>query len=203
MSIVTFNPSLRVAKMHWGRADQDVPFRGPFGVQSMNTAQPLWKVSVNFDLLEESESGEYQSLVMQLAGARNNLALWNVGRPTPRGTLRGSPVLSSAANPGATSLAITAAGQAGTTLLTGDYIGVGTTYTQQVVMVLAPVTLDGSGAGTVSIAPAIRFSQSASSAVVWDKPTALFRQQTVSSGWEYERATASGITLDLLEDWRP
>jgi hypothetical protein len=202
MSIITFNSALRVSKMRWERADQDVLFRGPFGVQAMNVAAPLWKVNVNFDLLDEKESGPYQSLGMQLSGARNTLELWNLGRPVPLGTMRGSPTLTASANPGATSLSITNAGQAGTTLKAGDYLGVGTSYTQQVIMVLTDITLDGSGSATISTSPAIRFTQASGAVVVWYQPKALFRQQTVSNGWDYERTTASGLSLDLLEDWR-
>lgn len=203
MSIITFNSSLRVAKLKWERADQDVLFRGPFGVQAMNTAAPLWRASIMFDLLDEIEAGAYQSLVMQLSGARNNLELWNLGRPEPLGTMRGSPTLTATASVGAISLSLSAAGQANTTLKQGDYLGVGTLHTQQVVMVVSDVTLDGTGLGTVSVSPAMRFTQASGSAVVWDKPKALFRQQTVTNGWEYERTTLNGMSLDLLEDWRP
>lgn len=202
MSIVTFSSSFRVSKLRWERADQDVLFRGPFGVQAMNTAAPLWRAGVTFDMLEASESGAYQALLMQLSGARNNLALWNLGRPAPLGTMRGSPTLSSAVAAGASTLPISASGQANTTLKAGDYLGLGTANAQQVVMVLSDVTLDGSGAGSLSISPAVRFAQTSGAAVVWDKPLALFRQQTVSGGWEYERTTTSGMSLDLLEDWR-
>lgn len=203
MSIIAFNPDLRVAKLKWERADQDVLFRGPFGVQAMNTAAPLWRASVVFDLLDQVEAGAYQALVMQLSGARNNLEMWNLGRPQPLGTMRGSPTLATAASIGATTLSISNVGEAGKTLKQGDYLGVGTLHTQQVLMVVADTTLDGSGAGTLSISPALRFAQPSGSVVVWDKPKALFRQQTVTSGWEYERTTASGLSLDLLEDWRP
>jgi hypothetical protein len=202
MSIITFNSALRVAKLRWERADQDVMFRGPFGVQAMNTAAPLWKVAVNFDTLDQSEAGAYQAMLMQLNGARNTLELWNLGRPVPLGTMRGSPTLSATASPGATTLAITNVGQASTTLKAGDYLGIGTAYTQQVVMVLTDVTLDGSGAASVSISPAVRFTQASGSAVVWSQPKALFRQQSPSNGWDYERTITSGLAMDLLEDWR-
>lgn len=202
MSIVTFNPDLRVAKLRWERADQDIMFRGPFGVQAMNTAAPLWKAAVNFDMLDHTEAGAYQSLLMQLNGARNTLELWNLGRPVPLGTMRGSPALNSAVAAGASTLPLTNAGQAGTTLKAGDYLGLGAGYTQQVVMVLADVTLDGSALAAVSISPSVRFAQASGAVVVWSQPKALFRQQAVSNGWDYERMTASGMSLDLLEDWR-
>jgi hypothetical protein len=203
MTILSFPSTLRVSNMRWSRMSQDVVHRSIFGVQGINGGYPLWKVAVTFDQLTSAESGPYQALLMQLEGNRNHLALHNVGRPAPIGTMRGSPTLASPLAAGVSSMDITAgAGQANTTLKAGDYLGLGSGYDRQVVMVTSDVTLSGTGTATVSFAPANRTARGTTDPVVWDKPTALFRQQQPELGWDYSTVVVSGSALDLLEDWR-
>ena len=61
---------------------------------TMSLIQPAW--------LSPAEAGRWQALVAKLRGRANVLAAWDKARPQPRGTLRGSPVLSATAAAGAT-----------------------------------------------------------------------------------------------------
>ena len=106
MAIVTFPTNLRVAQMNWGVSRQDATYRGLFGAQSLGGGAPLWKVAVNFDLLQESEAGAYKALLLSLEGMKNNLALHNIGRPEPLGTLRGTPTINGAVVVEATSMSV-------------------------------------------------------------------------------------------------
>lgn len=206
MAVITFPSTLNIKTMRWERMDQDVTFRSVFGVQSAAQISPLWKANLTFNELSDAEAGAYQSLIMQLDGAKNQLALWNAGRPTPLGTYTGASgtTTAGAASVGATSLVLTNAAYAACTLLEGDYIGVNQSsgVTQQVVMVTANATANGSGVITVSVKPALRNAVSGGSTVLLQYPKVLFRQQSSTSGWDYERATVSGFSLDLLEDPR-
>lgn len=77
---------------------------------TMSLIQPAW--------LSPAEAGRWQALVAKLRGRANVLAAWDKARPQPRGTLRGSLVLSATAAAGATSIAISG-GRAGVNLLAG------------------------------------------------------------------------------------
>lgn len=210
MAVITFPSTLYAKTLRWDRMDQDVTFRGPFGVQSMSQLAPLWKVAMTFDMQNESNAGAYQALLMKLDGTRNQLALWNLGRPTPRGTFTGASgtTTMAAAAVGATSLTLTNASYASKTLVAGDFIGVlegSNTLTQQVVMVTDDATSNGSGVITVNIKPALRYAMTGggSSTVTLQQPKALFRLQTNTQGWEYSTTVVDGMTLDLIEDVRP
>ena len=74
--------------------------------------------------------------------------------------------------------------------------------TRQVVPVMADITLNGSGAGTVQIGVATRWAQTNGSAVVWDKPTALFRPASATAfGLERRVGLDGGLGLDMVESW--
>jgi hypothetical protein len=203
MSIIQFPTGLTAAKQSWSQQRQDVEFRSMFGAQALEGSGPLWATEITAPPSAQSAGGgAWQAVMLQLRGRVNQLALWNLGRPRPIGTMRGAMTMAAAAQ-GATILTITASGQAGTTLLAGDYLGVGSGLTQQVVMVLADAAVNGSGSINVTTEPPLRNAFGAGAAVVWDRPCALFRRKSSQSKFDYEPGQVSGMMLDLLEDPRP
>lgn len=202
MSVINFPTSLKIDSSTWGQTRLDVSFGSAFGSQAMEISPPIWSVKISSPPLFENESGDWQALIMNLKGQTNQLALWNHGRSYPRGTMRGTMTLNSSAAQGATSLSIIAASEVSKTLMAGDLLGIGTGATQQVVMVTALATSDGTGVIAVTIQPPLRNAFSGGASVTWDKPKALFRRSESVASWDYDTILASGFTLDLVEDWR-
>lgn len=206
MAVITFPESLAqyVTGMTLAQQRNDMEFRSIFGAQALEVSPPLLAASLNFGPMLEAQSSALQALMMQLRGKTNQLALWNLGRPIPRGTMRGTMALAFGVAQGATTMTITAgASQSGRTLLAGDWIGVGSGLTQQLVMVTANAWANSSGTIAVSFEAPMRLAISAGSAVTWDKPKALFRLQTNKPSWDYAGGMVTGGGLDLLEDARP
>ena len=224
MSVITFSESLGVTMQGWRQARQTISFRSAFGAQSIEPGHPLWQTTIERGKIISSsdEASAWMALLMRLRGGINQLAMWNKGRPVPRGTMRGEMVLAEDAAAGATTLVITGGySQMGMTLLQGDFLGIGDGLTQQVVMVLDDATADSEtlslsldfttqtyGVGypgqiTVTIEPPLRNAFSAGEEVRWDKPKVLFRVQNDILGWDYENVVINGFSLELLEDWRP
>lgn len=204
MAIITFPETLYMTRMSWGQQRNDITSRSVFGAQAVEASAPVWIVSLDIDRVNEGEeSGEWKSLLMRLKGQTNQLALWDFGRPVPRGTMRGSMVLNADAAQSATTLSITAgSGQASKTLLEGDLLGLGSGVTQQVFMVVADATANGSGVISVTVEPPLRNAFLSGETVTWDKPKALFRRTSSIAQWDYSGVYASGFGLDLIEDWR-
>jgi hypothetical protein len=198
MAVVNLPTNFSVAKQTWEQARLDMNFTSIFGAQAVEVGSPLWSTTISSSLKRPEQ---WQAVMMQLRGRTNQLALWNFGRPVPKGTMRGT-MTASAASMGATSMTITAAAQGGKTLLTGDYLGVGSGVTQQVVMLIADATSNGSGVITVSFEPALRNALSAGAVVTWDRPKALFRRTDSKAGWDYEPRVVREMSMSLLEDWR-
>lgn len=202
MSIIALPAGIVAAKMSWGQRRNDMEFRSQFGAQTNELSAPVWMVTLEPPMTRESESGAWKALLMLLRGRTNQVELWDFARPAPRGTMRGTMTLNSSAAQGDVSLSIVAAGQAAKTLLAGDQIGLGSGTTQQVVMVVADATSNGSGIISVTVEPPLRNAFAAGAAVTWDKPKALFRRNSSAVKWDYSRSFASGFGLELIEDWR-
>jgi hypothetical protein len=206
MSTITFPSTLNPATFTWAQQRRDVAFSSLFGSQAAVLSSPLWMVTLSAPnmLSTGTEAGAWKSLLLQLRGKVNQLELWNMAQPAPNGTMRGTMLLNGGHAQGATTLSIIAATQPAKTLLAGDFIGLGDgTTSQQVVMVTADATSDGTGLISVSIEPPLRNGFANASAVAWDKPSALFRMTNTKSSWEYAPGKLiSGFALDLVEDWR-
>ena len=199
MSIIQVPAGLSVAAQSWAQQRNDFEFRSAFGAQALEASAPLWLSAI---MATPKRPELWQALMLQLRGKTNQLALWNMGRPQPKGTMRGTMTLGTTAQ-GATALTINAAGQAGKTLLAGDYLGVGAGLTQQVVMVVADATASGAGVVSVVTEPALRNAFASGAGVTWYRPCALFRRKDSTSKWDYEPGVIKGMSLDLIEDWRP
>lgn len=199
MAVIQVPTGLSVARQTWAQKRNDLSFSSSFGAQAVETSPPQWESAITASLKRPEQ---WQVLMLQLRGQTNQLAMWNFGRPIPKGTMRGTMTLGTTAA-GAASLVITASGQASKTLLAGDLLGVGSGATQQVVMVTADATSNGSGVITVPIEPPLRNAFATGAGVTWDRPKALFRRKQGAAAWEYEPGKVSGMSLDLVEDWRP
>lgn len=205
MAVLSYPAALRAMRLTWGQRRFDLRFEnGDSGAgQSRILAPARWTAALTCsDSLTQADAALWRNLILQLQGRIHQLALHDLGNPAPRGTMRGTLALSGAVAAGATSLTITGGvGQALTTLLAGDYVGVGSGATRQLVSISADAVANASGVITVSLAQPSRYAQADASSVVWDKPTALFRQVSPDSTWTHERAIRSGYSLDLMESW--
>jgi hypothetical protein len=205
MTILTLPTGLKTLRIEWGQKRFDMRFEnGDSGAgQSRILAPPRWIAGLMCsDALYQSDAAVWRDLILRLQGRINQLALYDLGNPAPRGTLRGTLTLNVAAAAGDTTLSVTGgAGQALNTLLVGDFIGVGSGSSRQLVAVSADATADAAGLIVVTVSQPMRYAQALASSVVWDKPTALFRQNNNDSKWSHERGIRSGYSLDLMESW--
>jgi len=177
--------------------------------QARLLAPPRWTLRlVQPDNLTLADASAWQVLTMQLRGRVNVLAAWDVARPAPLGTLRGTLSLAASAAAGATSTTVTGgSGQAGATVRPGDWFQIGTGLgTSQLVMCTTAATADGSGVVALAFEPPLRTAHAIATAVAWDKPLAYYRQQTDAATWSLGRGGRSGplvtgLSLDLMETW--
>lgn len=200
-------------------------FTGPYtpSVQTIDFLGERWTVS--FDLPvgnSRQEAGEREAFFDRLLGPVNRISLWNLSRPRPLGTfgsgqtinvvngalapvtvvnaslqvvtvVGGTAVLTAGAAKGANTMTIQHI--AGRTLLPGDMLGIN----GQLVRVVAPVTFNGSGVGTVEFLPRLRNAVPAGAVIVYDKPTATFALKAEGVPVVHRPAMHEGSTLELIE----
>lgn len=203
MAVINFPTTIAVSDFNWSQQRRDIAFTSTFGSQAQENSPPLWAASLSLAINSDLNIGAAQALLLQLHGKTNQLALWNIGRPVPLGTMRGTMTLNAAAAQGATTMSIIAGTEAGKTLAAGDYLGLGSGITQQVVMVTGAATANGSGIISVTFEPALRNAYALGASVTWNMPAALFRQSASKLGWDYIAGSlVQGIALELIEDYR-
>jgi hypothetical protein len=204
MAVITIPDNLSCDAFSWGQSRNTINFKSPFGTQSVDVRSPWWTATLSAPVGYEKDSGVWQKLLLQLRGSTNQLAMHNLARPVPLGTMRGSMstyFFNYAV--GTSNISIVASGQSGKTLVVGDFLGVGSGTTQQVVEVISNSTADGSGIINVDFEPPLRNAFTAGTPITWDKPKVLFRQQESNSSWDYNSTMSSGYKMSLLEDPRP
>lgn len=170
----------------------------PYGgsEQAVDLLNDRWLMTCELPPSPRHAEGAWrEAFINNLRGQSNTVALWHFTRPAPRGTMRGTLTLNASAAQGASSVVVTGgAGQAGTTLLAGDLLGVSSLLLQ----VGADCTANGSGVVTVPIANRLRTALSSGASVTWDKPTAEFRLAT-HSGVHYGPRSVSATSFDFVE----
>ena len=168
---------------------------------------PRWRLSIAApSVLSIESSAVWEALILKLRGRVNHLSAWDIMKPAPRGTMRGTMTLSGTHAQGVTVLNVTAgAGQAGTTLLAGDWLQVGSGTGGQLFKVVADATANGAGLIAVTVEPPVRplGGFAGSTAVTWDKALGHYKMTSPSPGWGYVPSVnaQSGFALDLMEQW--
>lgn len=196
MSLIAWPTGLRPASMALALQANQRVHASPFGgsEQAVDLLNDRWALSMTLPARTQAEAAAVEAWLASMRGMVNTVALWHFVRPVPRGTMRGSPTLNGAHSAGAASIAITG-GTASGTLLAGDMLGLG----GLLLMVAADVTLNGSGAGTVTLVNRLRAAQSGGAAITWNKPTAPFRLASSGVSISYSPGLGEAVSLDLLE----
>lgn len=173
-------------------------FTSPYtqGMQVTDLLADYWAITM--DLPPGTDpiiGGQIEAFFDRLKGAANRIVLWNLRRPAPLGTMRGTPTLSASA----AQLANTASIQttAGATLLAGDMIGIG----GQLVRSMTDTTANGSGVMSVEFAPRLRSAQSSGASVTWDKPTSTFVLTSNGAPVDWAPGMYSAPSIELRENF--
>lgn len=196
-------PDFPVGAFRWHLQQQQAVFTSQFGRQAIAAAAPLWRVSIT-GLSETRDDARKIALFLdRLDGFANQLELWNIEHPVPAGSMRGDMVFYTFAAQGSKTITLRSpSGNAGKTLLAGDYIGFGKILAQQVVQVTEDAVADINGIITVSVNPPLRNAFAIGSEITWNMPKALFRLGELTQGMEMTPDGANPWEISLVEDWR-
>lgn len=201
MSIITWPATLKPGELSIGQARFDMVETSDItGHESARLlGPPRWRASIASPgaAVPADQADLWQSLQLRMRGKVNRLALWDVMRPVPKGTLRGSPLLFSDAAAGATSMQMADFGS----VAAGDWLGLGSGIgTSQLVQVVESAVSVG-GLLTVTFEPPLRRAYPTGTAVRWDRPVAYYRLTQETANWRYlpGGTLRAGYALDLIE----
>lgn len=152
MSLIPFPSPGALVSFDLRQAANQRGFASPFGgsEQYADLMNDRWEASLTLPPSTGADSAVFEAYVAQMVRRVNTTNLYHFGRPTPRGTLAGSPALVAPAAQGAASITVGAV--AGQTLRTGDMLGIGGLLVQ----VAADCVADASGAMVVPLVNRLR-----------------------------------------------
>lgn len=198
MATIAFPANLGVAQFSWGCIDYEMEESSDATGASASRiiGPPRWTAHLTSkEDMTLNQAALWEWLILSLRGD-NVLAMYDIVRTAPQGTMRGTPTLASPLVVGAISASFTGASG---TLLRGDMLQIGTGIgTSQLIKVANDVTFPGA----VSFNNPIRKAITAGAAITWDKPVAYFRRvnRSATLGTYTLQGTGQGdFSLDLVE----
>jgi len=167
-------------------------FASPFGgsEQVADMLNDRWSFALELAARNHDEAASVEAFVAAMRGMSNTTNLYHFGRPTPRGTLAGSPTAQAAAQGAGT---ITLNATTGHTLRAGDLIGVSGLLLQ-----VAADCVSAAGAMPVPLVNRLRRAITAGTAVIWDRPTGTFRLAS-QPRVVYLGGYAEAVAMDFVE----
>lgn len=184
-------------EVEWRLKSNTVAFQSPLSgaTQTVEFPGARWEVTFTFENLTEDDAGPLRAFGARLRGRAGRFTLHNFARPTPRGSIAGTPLVKGAAQTG-NSLLIDGC-TVGTTLLAGDFIGVN----GELKMVVVDATADGAGEMTLSIEPPLRASPADNAAITTYRPTATFMLSEDTLRLLTRPGVLSTVAIDAVENW--
>lgn len=201
MSIIALPLNLAYNEFAWGVNTYELEESSD---QTGNTATriiapPRW--TAHFTSIHQMtlvQAARWEALMLSLRGG-NVLALYDVVRYNPAGSLRGSPTLASSLAVGATTATFSSAAGG---VKQGDWLQFGSGFgSSQLVKIMADADPSGGSLSVVFENP-IRKVISSGSVVVWDKPVAYFRRTSRSATlgmYDTSGTGQGGFSVDLME----
>ncbi|MBU0752361.1 MAG: hypothetical protein KJ787_13895 [Gammaproteobacteria bacterium] len=181
----------------WRLKSNTVAFQSPLSgaTQTVEFPGARWEVSFAMENLLEADTALLRAFMARLRGRAGRFTLHNFARPTPRGTISGTPLVKGAGQSGTTLLIDGCT--VGTTLLAGDFIGVN----GELKMVVADATADGSGEMTLTLEPPLRASPADNATITTNQPTATFMLSEDAFAVLTRPGLVSTVAVSAVECW--
>ena len=173
--------------------------QSPFTYDSQVHAYPgqSWSVSVTLPALNRAFMEPWVAFLLSLRGQYGTFLMGDPNGKTPLGAGGGSPVV---ANHSDYTITFTG-GPVSTTgyLLAGDYIQLGTGSGATLHKVLADVSTDASGDGSIDVWPAPRRTLTVGETIITSNAVGNFRLASNQSSWSITESCKYGISFDCIE----
>jgi hypothetical protein len=218
MSVASMPSTTGFKKCQWGVAAWTRGFRGFSGSYGESAGTISWRWTARYELppMKRSDAAEWIGFLISLNGRSGCFWGYDPGHRTPDGTVNGTPVTHVAANSGTSLMVVGWVPGAGNVLVAGDYIAWQTTDGgRELHKVAANAVASGTnlynagvynnngygyGETLLTLAPPIRESPAAGTAIVTQNPACVMQLATDEGGaWDVDEASIYGIRFDALE----
>jgi len=173
-------------------------FQSPItgAVQTLSRKGSHWKTRMTFRNLSGSDRAELQAFIAKMDGQAHRMRLEDYGRVRNGAATSPQSVLVDGAGQTGSSIDLDGASANVTNFFkAGDYMS----FNNELHMVTADASSDGTGSLTVSIAPPIRKPTDNNDAVQIFSPVGVFMMIN-NPRWNTESSYISSITIEAIED---
>lgn len=183
---------LKPAALEWVSKKSGIQSRSPItgATEAIEFPAERWQISATYPERLLRDSGAAEAFFARVVGGVERIRIYNWLRPVPRGSMRGTPTLNAAIARGARQIAINTTG----TLEAGDFFKVGNQLHQAFTS-----AVPSGGVLLVDVVHRVRAASPAGTAVLWDRPTALFVLPTDTSRAAYSPGKMAGFAQEYDE----
>ena len=197
--MATYNfPSITPTSQTFELVTNTSQFQSPVSgaVQTLSRKGSYWKTRMTFRNLSGSDRAEMQAFIAKMDGQTHRMRLEDYGRVRNGAATSPQSVLVDGAGQTGSSIDLDGATASVTNFFkAGDYIS----FNNELNMVTADASSDGTGSLTVSIAPPIRKATDDNDAVQIFAPFGVFMMIN-NPRWNTESSYISSITIEAIED---
>jgi hypothetical protein len=172
----------------------------PFTLSQQVQEHPgqMWMAEVSLPPMQRADAQKWLSFLLSLKGRVGTFLLGDPVCKTPRGSIAGTPLVNGAHSARSSTLSIKGL-TAGTTLLAGDYVQVGTASSSRLHKNLQDATASGAGVMTIDIWPNLRADLASNAAVTVTNTVGLFRLASNTVEWDVGEAQMYGLSFAAVE----
>jgi hypothetical protein len=185
--------------LDWSLISNTQSFASPLSgaVQTVEMPGARWAFAFSLNSLDAADAALWRAFMARLRGQSGRFYMWNMARQTPRGAATGAPVVNGAGQTGTTVITSGWTPSVAGILKAGDFIGIG----GELKMVVADATSDGAGAATLTIEPPLRASPPHASAIITQRPTAIFKLDEDTARFTTTAPGFDAVSIAATEAW--
>ena len=185
------------SSVEFGLENNNQVFESPLSnsIQVSELTGARWYATFNLPPMKKDNALEYIGFLQRLQGRVHSFYGYDANHRSPSGTIAGSTLLVNGASQTGTSLVLDGGANSTLVLKAGDFFSVN----NELKMVTADATTDGSGDVTVNFVPSLRSSPSDDASITTTNPVCTMKLTGDSTTYSINSSTIYGISFTGLE----
>ena len=185
------------SSVEFGLENNNQVFESPLSnsIQVSELTGARWYATFNLPPMKKDNALEYIGFLQRLQGRVHSFYGYDANHRSPSGTIAGSTLLVNGASQTGTSLVLDGGANSTLVLKAGDFFSVN----NELKMVTANATTDGSGDVTVNFVPSLRSSPSDDASITTTNPVCTMKLTGDSSTYSINTSSIYGISFSGVE----
>jgi len=197
MTTYTIPTTVGFSSVEFGLENNNQVFESPLSnsIQVSELTGARWYATFNLPPMKKDNALEYIGFLQRLQGRVHSFYGYDANHRSPSGTIAGSTLLVNGASQTGTSLNLDGGANSTLVLKAGDFFSVN----NELKMVTANATTNGSGEVTVNFVPSLRSSPSNDASITTTNPVCTMKLTGDSTTYSINTSSIYGISFSGVE----